>query len=226
MRDERTIVVLEGDETGQELLEEALRVLAPDVIGVELELTRFDLSLAKRRETKNGIVQEAAAAMRECGLGLKAATVTPEGRDDVGSPNRLIREGVDGKVIIRTARRIPGIAPVAGVTHPISIVRMAVGDAYGAKQWREGDEGSPDEVGDGRSAAWHRARPDGQGHRQPDGDDPGVRRGPALRGRQELAGRRARLASDLRVRARGNGSRRADRRPGWVSNHVGVHRRR
>ena len=43
MRDERTIVVLEGDETGQELLEESLRVLAPDVIGVELELPRFDL---------------------------------------------------------------------------------------------------------------------------------------------------------------------------------------
>jgi len=33
----RRIVVLEGDQTGQELLEEALRVLAPDVIGAELE---------------------------------------------------------------------------------------------------------------------------------------------------------------------------------------------
>ena len=43
--DTRTIVVLEGDETGQELLEEALRVLAPDVIGLELEFPRFDLSL-------------------------------------------------------------------------------------------------------------------------------------------------------------------------------------
>ena len=31
--------------TGQELLEEALRVLAPDVIGLELELPRYDLSL-------------------------------------------------------------------------------------------------------------------------------------------------------------------------------------
>jgi hypothetical protein len=33
-----TIVVLEGDETGQELLEEALRVLAPEVTGIEVEL--------------------------------------------------------------------------------------------------------------------------------------------------------------------------------------------
>ena len=73
------------------------------------------------------------------GLGLKAATVTPEGADDVGSPNRLIREGIDGKVIVRTGRRIPGVTPVAGVHHPISVCRMAVGDAYGAEQWREGE---------------------------------------------------------------------------------------
>src|SRR5258705_10083258 len=91
MRDEHTIVVLEGDETGQELLEEALRVLAPDVIGVELELPRFDLSLESRRATRNKVVYEAATAMKKAGLGLKAATVTPEGRDDVGSPNRILR---------------------------------------------------------------------------------------------------------------------------------------
>jgi hypothetical protein len=45
--------VLEGDETGQELLEQSLRVLAPDVIGLELELPRFDLSLESRRATRN-----------------------------------------------------------------------------------------------------------------------------------------------------------------------------
>jgi isocitrate dehydrogenase (NAD+) len=134
-----TIVVLEGDETGQELLEEALRVLAPDVIDVELELSRFDLSLGNRRATQNEVVHEAAGAMREAGLGLKAATITPEGRDDVGSPNRIIREEIGGKVIVRTGRRIPGVVPFGGVHAPISVVRMAVGDAYGAKEWREGD---------------------------------------------------------------------------------------
>src|SRR4051794_38642945 len=107
----QTIVILEGDETGQELLEESLRVLAPDVIGVELQLPRFDLSLGHRRATKNGVVHEAAAAIREHGLGLKAATVTPETRGDVGSPNRIIREDVGGKVIVRTGRRIPGVVP-------------------------------------------------------------------------------------------------------------------
>jgi isocitrate dehydrogenase (NAD+) len=132
------IAVLEGDQTGQELLEESLRVLAPDVIGIELELPRFDLSLASRRATANEVVYEAAAAIREHGLGLKAATVTPETRGDVGSPNRILREEIGGKVIVRTGRRLPGVVPFGGVHAPISVVRMAVGDAYGAKEWREG----------------------------------------------------------------------------------------
>jgi isocitrate dehydrogenase (NAD+) len=141
------IVVLEGDETGQELLDASLRVLEPDVLGMEIEQERFDLSLDKRRETGNEVVLDAARAMREAGYGIKAATVTPEGKDDVGSPNRILREEVGGKVIVRTGRRIPGVVgPVSGVFHPIAVVRMAIEDAYGAKQWREGSEGSPDEV--------------------------------------------------------------------------------
>ena len=134
-----TIAVLEGDQTGQELLEEALRVLAPDVIGFELAFPRFDLSLENRRATSNGVVHEAAAAIREHGFGLKAATITPEKPGDVGSPNRILREEIGGKVIVRTGRRIPGIVPLGGVHSPISVVRMAVGDAYGAKEWREGE---------------------------------------------------------------------------------------
>jgi isocitrate dehydrogenase (NAD+) len=137
------IVVLEGDETGQELLEQSLRVLDPELLGIEMELVRFDLSLPNRRATANAVVEEAAAALGRDGLGLKAPTITPEGADDVGSPNRILRERIDGKVIIRTGRRLPGVTPVAGVHHPISVCRMAVGDAYGAEQWREridGDE--------------------------------------------------------------------------------------
>jgi isocitrate dehydrogenase (NAD+) len=137
--DLRAIAVLEGDETGQELLDDALRVLAPHVIDLELELPRFDLSLENRRATANAVVHDAAAAIREHGLGLKAATITPEGKTDVGSPNRILREEIGGKVIVRTGRRIPGVVPFGGVHAPISVVRMAVGDAYGAKEWREGE---------------------------------------------------------------------------------------
>ena len=140
------MVVLDGDETGQELLVQALRVLDPELLGLPISLEHFDLSLENRRATDNRVVYESATAMREAGLGLKAATITPEGRDDVGSPNRIVREGIDGKVIVRTGRRLPGVAPIAGVNYPISVVRMAVEDAYGAEQWREGDPGAPDEV--------------------------------------------------------------------------------
>jgi isocitrate dehydrogenase (NAD+) len=133
-----TIVVLEGDDTGQELLEQALRTIAPEVTGLRLELPRFDLSLPSRRATENRIVYEAAAAVRAAGLGLKAATITPEGAGDVGSPNQILREEIGGRVIVRTGRRIPGVRPLGGVHAPISVVRMAVGDAYGAREWREG----------------------------------------------------------------------------------------
>ncbi len=140
-----TLVVCEGDETGQELLEQALRVLEAGVLGASIELQRFDLSLGNRRRTRNGVVDAAARAMLEAGLGLKAATITPPGIDDVGSPNRILREGVGGSVIVRTGRRIPGVSPLAPVVHPIVVVRMAVGDAYGAAERRVGEPGGPDE---------------------------------------------------------------------------------
>jgi isocitrate dehydrogenase (NAD+) len=141
MADPLRIIVLEGDETGQELLEQALRVLDPSITKVDTELEHYDLSLDNRRKTDNEVVTAAAKAMAKACFGLKAATVTPEGKDDVGSPNRILREALDGQVIIRTGRRIPGVTPVAGVHYPIAVVRMAVGDAYGAEQWREEHDG-------------------------------------------------------------------------------------
>lgn len=134
-----TIVVLEGDQTGQELLVEALRVLDESVIDLPLAFERYDLSLEHRRETANRVVLDAAEAMLRHRFGLKAATITPEQPGDVGSPNALLRKAVDGKVIVRTGRKLPRVRPVAGIHAPISVVRMAVGDAYGAKEWREGE---------------------------------------------------------------------------------------
>jgi isocitrate dehydrogenase (NAD+) len=133
-----TIAVLHGDQTGEELLIEALRVLDPAVLGFKIERRDFDLSLERRRETRNQVVLDAAEALRTLGFGLKAATITPEGAGDVGSPNAILRKQVDGRVIVRTGRRIPGVRPLAGVHAPISVIRMAVDDAYGAKEWREG----------------------------------------------------------------------------------------
>jgi len=132
-----TIIVLDGDQTGQELLAESLRVLDPAVIGVPLEFEHFDLSLESRRATGNEVVRDAAARLNQCRFGIKAATITPEKAGDAGSPNAILREAIDGKVILRVGRRIPNVRPVAGVYSPIAVVRMAVDDAYGAKEWRE-----------------------------------------------------------------------------------------
>ncbi len=149
-----SIIVCEGDQTGQELLNEALRVLDPSVLGFDVNLVRYDLSLANRRATNNRVVHDAAAAMLETGLGLKAATITPTEIGSVGSPNRILREGINGKVIVRTGRRIPGVAPVVSLSHPVVVVRMAVGDAYGADEGRDGEPGTPSET------AWRTERID------------------------------------------------------------------
>ena len=135
-----TIAVLHGDQTGEELLKEALRILDPGVLGFKIGIRDFDLSLGERRRTRNQVVTDAAEALRELGFGLKAATITPEGAHDVGSPNAILRKQIDGRVIVRTGRRIPGVRPLAGVHAPISVIRMAVDDAYGAREWREGHD--------------------------------------------------------------------------------------
>jgi isocitrate/isopropylmalate dehydrogenase len=133
------VVVLHGDETGEELLLDALRFLRPEVHRLPIELVDFDLSLERRRKTRNQVVLEATAAIRSAGFGIKAATVTPEVKGDVGSPNAILRAQVGAQVIVRTGRRIPSVRPIAGLYSPISVIRMAVDDAYGATEWREGE---------------------------------------------------------------------------------------
>jgi isocitrate/isopropylmalate dehydrogenase len=136
-----TIVVMHGDQTGEELLVESLRVLDPEVTRTQINLEHYDLGLDHRRKTDNQVVHDAAAAMLRTGFGLKAATITPEQTEDVGSPNAILRREVDGKVIVRTGRRIPGVRPIGGVFAPITVVRMAVDDAYGATEWRKDEDG-------------------------------------------------------------------------------------
>ena len=222
------IVALEGDQTGQELLEQALRVLDPELLGLELEIVRFDLSLENRRATDNAVVTEAAEAMRETGLGLKAATITPEAADDVGSPNRILREAIDGKVIVRTGRRIPGVTPVAGVHEPISVCRMAVGDAYGAEQWREAERrrrARPPHRDDPPLGLPRRRRvlvPAGRAARRARLRRPEVDREPRLRGhaqggdgRRRRAPPRGRLRAGADRRHPGRPRRRRRRRTRW-----------
>jgi isocitrate/isopropylmalate dehydrogenase len=133
---------MHGDQTGEELLRQTLRLLKPEILGLNFETLDFDLSLKNREATENKVVHEAGAAMLESGLGLKAATITPE-TGKLGSPNAILRNAIHAQVILRTGRRIPNVLPVGGAHAPIAVARMAVEDAYGAKEWREtvdGDE--------------------------------------------------------------------------------------
>ena len=55
-----------------------MRVLNPAVTRVDADFAHYDLSLENRRATNNQVVHDAAQAMKKHGLGIKAATITPE----------------------------------------------------------------------------------------------------------------------------------------------------
>jgi isocitrate/isopropylmalate dehydrogenase len=128
------LVIMHGDGTGEELLEQAQRVIQP----LGIEVVDYDLSLENRSSTENRVVHEAAEAVREHGVGVKAATDTVQ---PWGSPNRILREVMDAHVILRRGEPLLGIEPrLRDLDRAISIVRMATGDAYGAHEERGYDE--------------------------------------------------------------------------------------
>ena len=110
----------------------------PTSAASRLELEHYDLSLENRRRTHNEVVLAAARAMREAGYGIKAATITPEGADDVGSPNKILREADRRQGDHPHRPPDPGRARRwRACTTRSSVVRMAVEDAYGAEERRE-----------------------------------------------------------------------------------------
>ncbi len=144
----RTVVVLEGDQTGQELLEEARRAMHPDVTGVALAFERFGLSLEERRRTSNGVVSDAAKAMRDDGLGLKAATITPEVHGGTDSLNAIVRELIDGSVMLLVGSCRPGVRTVGGAYASAPNVLTATEDAYNASECCGCEAGSSNEMAD------------------------------------------------------------------------------
>ena len=148
MSDPLRIVVLEGDETGQELLEQAIRVLDPEVCGVAVELEHHDLSLERRRETENACVSDAAAAMREAGFGVKAATVTPEGtgRRRLPQPDPARGGRRQGDHPHRPAHPGRGRARVRRALPDLGRAHGGRRTPTARKQGREGAEGAVDEV--------------------------------------------------------------------------------
>src|SRR3954447_23789594 len=117
---------------------------------LEVDLVYFDLGIESRDATDDQITVDAANAIKEHGVGVKGATITPdEARvEEFGlkrmcrSPNGTIRN-ILGGVISRepiVIENIPRLVP--GWTKPIIIGRHAFGDQYRAEDFVVPGEGT------------------------------------------------------------------------------------
>lgn len=111
---------------------------------LDIDLKYFDLSIQNRDATDDKVTVAAAEAIRQYGVGVKCATITPdEARvKEFGlkkmwkSPNGTIRNVLDGTVFREPilCRNIPKYVP--GWTAPIVIGRHAFGDQYKATDFK------------------------------------------------------------------------------------------
>src|SRR6201989_806650 len=135
------VVELDGDEMTRIIWEWIReRLILPYL---DVNLIYYDLGIEKRDETNDQITVDSANAIKEHGVGVKCATITPdEARvEEFGlkrmyrSPNGTIRN-ILGGVIFRepiVISNIPRLVP--GWTKPIIIGRDAFGDQYRAEDF-------------------------------------------------------------------------------------------
>jgi isocitrate dehydrogenase len=135
---ENPVVEIDGDEMTRVIWQFIKDKLILPYLDVDLRY--FDLSIEKRDETDDQITVDAANAIKEHGVGVKCATITPdEARvEEFGlkkmwrSPNGTIRN-ILGGVVFREpiiCSNVPRLVP--GWTKPIVIGRHAHGDQYKA----------------------------------------------------------------------------------------------
>ncbi len=105
---------------------------------LDIELKYFDLQVKERDRTDDRITVDAAEAIREYGVGVKCATITPDAdrvkeydlKQQWKSPNGTIRAILDGTVF-RKPIMVKNIQPaVRSWKKPITIGRHAYGDLY------------------------------------------------------------------------------------------------
>ena len=132
------VVELDGDEMTRIIWQDIKDRLIMPFIDVDIEY--FDLSVENRDATDDQVTIDAAHAIREHGVGVKCATITPdEARVEEfelkkmwRSPNGTIRNILDGVVFREPIiiSNVPRLVP--GWTKPIIIGRHAHGDQYKA----------------------------------------------------------------------------------------------
>ncbi len=153
------VVELDGDEMTRIIWEWIRERLILPYLDVDLKY--YDLGVEHRDKTEDRVTVDSANAIREYGVGVKCATITPdEARvEEFGltkmwkSPNGTIRN-ILGGVVFRepiVIKNVPRLIP--GWTEPIVVGRHAFGDQYKATDFRvpgpgklrlvfEGDDGT------------------------------------------------------------------------------------
>lgn len=132
------IVEIDGDEMTRIIWQKIKDKLIHPYLDVDLKY--YDLGIEKRDETDDQITIDSANAIREYGVGVKCATITPDEerveefdlKRMYKSPNGTIRNILGGTVFRQPiiCQNVPRLVP--GWTRPIVIGRHAFGDQYRA----------------------------------------------------------------------------------------------
>ena len=136
------IVELDGDEMTRIIWQWIReRLILPYL---DIDLKYYDLGIEKRDETDDKITIEAAEAIRQYGVGVKCATITPDEQrvEEFGlkkmwkSPNGTIRNILGGTIFREpiVIQNVPRLIP--GWTDPIVVGRHAFGDQYKATDFK------------------------------------------------------------------------------------------
>ena len=132
------VVEIDGDEMTRIIWQKIKKKLIFPYLDIDLKY--YDLGIEKRDETNDQITIDSANAIKEYGVGVKCATITPDearveefGLEEMyRSPNGTIRNILGGTVFRQPiiCQNVPRLVP--GWTRPIVIGRHAFGDQYRA----------------------------------------------------------------------------------------------